>query len=86
MVREQSRGLGIQPGFMESANAANTDSLFELVRLGGEAAVEIHGQVLIEDHGDVAGASFHFAGGPASKLWKLGISKPLHLRDSAVVD
>src|SRR5438445_13152086 len=87
VLRVNNRGGSeLNLGSWKSANAANTDALFELVRLGGEPAVEIHGQVLIEDHGDVAGTSFHFTGGPARKLGKLGISKPLHVRDSAVVD
>ena len=35
-----------------------------LIRSSGEAAVEIHGQALVEDDGNVAGAGLHLTRSP----------------------
>src|SRR5260370_10572782 len=57
-----------------------------LGRAGGEAAVEIHGQALIEDDGDVTGTGLHFARGPDRDAGNLGSAELLKFRYGAIVE
>ena len=57
-----------------------------LVWLRGEAAIQIHRQVLVEHDRYVAGASLHFARGPTRDAGNLRSGKLLKFRYQAIVE
>jgi hypothetical protein len=60
--------------------------IYGLIRSSGEAAVEIHAQVLVEDDGEVAGAGLHFLRCPSRDPGNLGSAELLKLGYRTIVE
>ena len=66
-VRKQESALSCMLLIPQEVLARESEGLptqVFLVRLSGEAAIEIHGKVLVEDDSDVSGADLHFLDRP----------------------
>jgi hypothetical protein len=65
---------------------ARKDKRTGSARASGEAAIEVHGEVLIEDDGDITRAGLHLARGPSRDAGNLGSADLLKFRHRAIVE